>query len=296
MTAAAARLEVAPPAPGWRLSSDHAWGLAMLVPYAAVFATLVVYPVCYGFWIGSDPASYRRLFSDPAYWETMRNTVIFLVVAVNTKLFLALLVSGFFVAGNKWTRFVSLVFVLPWAIPSFISIISFRWMLNAEWGMLNNVWFQLTGDFGPGWLLDKNLALGWIIVVHIWKWLPFWTIIMLAARLSIPGDLYEAAGIDGASRLQMFRHVTVPSVAGAYLTSTVLSTIWSLGDFNSVYLLTGGGPGDRTHVLATLGIRYAFGQNDVGAGMASVITALPILIPLVVVLVRWLGRQEDAAR
>jgi multiple sugar transport system permease protein len=113
---------------------------------------------------------------------------------------------------------------------------------------------------------------------------------LLAGRLSVPADLYEAARIDGASALQQFRYVTWPLLRNLYLTSTLLSTIFSLGDFNSVYLLTGGGPAELTHVLATLGIRYAFNIQELGLGMATVMVALPALVPLVILLVRWLGR------
>src|SRR5205823_11681581 len=116
-------------------------------------------------------------------------------------------------------------------------------------------------------------------------------LILLAARLSIPAELYEAAEIDGATAAQRFRYVTWPSVKNLYITSTLLSTIWSLGDFNSVYLLTGGGPVDATHVLATLGIRYAFQMGDVAAGMATVITAMPFVIPAVFYLIHRLGRR-----
>ena len=94
------------------------------------------------------------------------------------------------------------------------------------------------------------------MLMHIWKSLPFWTLILLAGRMAIPGEQYEAASVDGATNWQKFRFITWPSMRGLYLTSTLLSTIWTLGDFNSVYLLTGGGPADLTHVLATLGIRY----------------------------------------
>jgi len=107
--------------------------------------------------------------------------------------------------------------------------------------------------------------------------------------MAIPTDLYEAATIDGASPLQKFLFVTWPQLKNLYVTSTLLSTIWSLGDFNSVYLLTGGGPAEKTHVLATLGIRYAFNLHQIDVGVACVMTALPFLVPLVVILIRRLG-------
>ncbi len=142
-----------------------------------------------------------------------------------------------------------MLFVLPWAVPSIPTILSVRFMLNPEWGVINQLIFKLTGDDGPNWLNDPTLALSLAMVVHIWKSLPFWTLILLAGRLAIPGDLYEAASVDGASGWQKFRFITWPSMQTLYVTCTFLSMIWTLGDFNSVYLLTGGGPG-RSHPCA----------------------------------------------
>jgi multiple sugar transport system permease protein len=268
------------------------WGLILCVPYIAVFVLFVVYPVAYGLYLGSNPASYARIFSDPIYDRTAFNTAVFLAVGVNLKMIAALFVSGFFLHERRWIRWFSFIFVLPWAVPSIPSILSFRWMLNNEWGMINQfLWNYFDIENPPGWLLRPDLGLGAIVVVHIWKYLPFWMLIMLAARMAIPKDLYEAAAVDGATGLQKFRYVTFPGVRNIYFTSTLLSTIWTLGDFNSVYLLTGGGPVDRTHVLATLGIRYVFQMGDVGAGMATVITAMPFLIPAVFYLIHRLGRR-----
>jgi multiple sugar transport system permease protein len=278
--------------PSWSLRPETTWGIILVIPYAVVFAFFVVYPLIYGFYLGSNWASYVKLFNDPIYLRGLRNTLVFLLVAVNLKLLLALIVSGFFVHPQRWIRWVSIIFILPWAVPSIPTILSFRWMLNSEWGMINNILFSVFGIFpGPGWLLDPDLAMGSIITVHIWKYLPFWTLILLAGRLAIPQDLYEAAQMDGASGWQRFRYVTWPGVRNLYITSTLLSTVWSLGDFNSVYLLTGGAPLDRTHILATLGIKYGYQIADVSTGVATVITALPLVVPLIVYLVGQLGRR-----
>jgi multiple sugar transport system permease protein len=110
--------------------------------------------------------------------------------------------------------------------------------------MVNALIFKWFGVEGPGWLTERHYGLGAAILVHIWKSLPFWTLILLAGRMAIPKELYESAGVDGATTWQAFRYVTWPSMRGLYLTCVLLSTIWSLGDFNSVYLLTGGGPID----------------------------------------------------
>ena len=294
MAARAETMTAAPPrkeAAAW--TPELTWGAIFLIPYCLVFLLFVVMPVVRGVWLGSDPASYQRLLNDPVYLRTVWNTAIFLGIGVNLKLFLALLLSGFFMSQKLWVRWLSVIFILPWAVPSIPTILSFRWMLNSEWGMLNGILWDFFLIDGPWWLVDPKLALGSAITVHIWKYLPFWTLILMAGRMAIPTDLYEAARIDGASRLQMFGYVTWPQIRNLYVTSTLLSTIWTLGDFNSIYLLTGGGPNELTHVLATLGIRYAFRMQELDMGVASVMTALPILVPLVVILVRRLGRRVD---
>ena len=155
-------------------------------------------------------------------------------------------------------------------------------MLNSEWGMLNGLLFDLFGIDGPVVAGQARPRLRLVIFVHIWKYLPFWTLILLAGRMAIPTDLYEAARIDGASPLQMFSNVTWPHLKNLYVTSTLLSTIFSLGDFNSVYLLTSGGPAELTHVLATLGIRYAFNLHEIGTGRRLRDRGLPVLVPLVI--------------
>ena len=157
--------------------SDRLWALAFATPYIAVFLAFVVYPICYGLWLGSNPASYRQLFADPVYPSALLNTLIYLLVAVNLKLFLALLLSGFFMRKGWRTRTVLLIFILPWAVPAIPSYISIHWMLNSQWGLVNNVIWSLFQADGPPWLDNSTLALGAVIYAHIWKWLPFWTII-----------------------------------------------------------------------------------------------------------------------
>jgi len=272
-----------------RLSPWQAWGLILIAPYVLIFLAFVVYPVGYGLWLARSPQSYVDLVDDPIFARAVVNTLIFLIVGINVKMMLALLLSGFFVQQRLWIRWLSVLFILPWAVPSIPTILSIRFMLNPEWGMINQIIFRLTGEDGPNWLNNPSLALMFAILVHIWKSLPFWTLILVAARLSISADLYEAASVDGATGLQKFRHITWPSLQTVYLTSTILSMIWTLGDFNSVYLLTGGGPADLTHVLATLGIRY-LRLDRVDLAMASIVFALPLVLPLVFFMMKRLSR------
>ena len=266
--------------------SEYFWALAFIIPYAVVFFAFVVYPIGFGIWMGSKPELYSTLLDDPVYWMTVLNTALYLGVAINLKLFLALLLSGFFMRKGWWVKALLMIFVLPWAVPQLPTYISIHWMLNGEWGMLNNIIWHLTGEIGPNWLTERWMALGAVMVTHIWKWLPFWTIILLAGRMAIPSDIQEAARVDGATGFRLFFHVNFPLIANLYLICTLLSTIFSLGDFNAVFFVSGGGPANSTHVLATLGIRYAFDMADPRLGVASVMTALPLLIPLVMILMR----------
>lgn len=265
------------------------WGLLFVLPYVLIFFVFVVYPVGYAFWIARNPASYVKLFEDPIFSRALINTAIFLIVAINLKMVIALFLSGFFAINRWWIRGLAFLFILPWAVPSIPTIISFRFMLNPEWGIVNQIIFQLTFEDGPNWLNDPRIGLSLAILVHIWKSLPFWTLILLSGRLAIPGDLYEAASVDGANGWQRFRHITWPSMRNLYLICTILSMIWTLGDFNSVYLLTGGGPADLTHVLATLGIRY-LRLDQVELSMATIVVAMPLVLPLVFFMMKRLSR------
>jgi multiple sugar transport system permease protein len=275
--------------PRERMTPWQVWGLILIAPYVLIFLAFVVYPVGYGLWLARHPVSYEKLMDDPIFFRSVVNTLIFLIVGINLKMSLALVLSGFFVQQRVWIRWVSLLFILPWAVPSIPTILSVRFMLNPEWGVINQLIFKLTAEDGPNWLNDPTLALSFAILMHIWKSLPFWTLILVAARLSIPADLYEAASVDGATSWQKFRFVTWPSMQTVYLTSTILSMIWTLGDFNSVYLLTGGGPADLTHVLATLGIRY-LRLDEVDMAMASIVCALPLVLPLVFFMMKRLSK------
>lgn len=270
-------------------SSWEFWGRIFVVPYILVFLVFVIYPVGYGLWLARHPDSYERLFADPIFFRTVINSVIFVVVSVNLKMILALLLSGYFLNTRWWIKLLAAIFILPWAVPSIPTILSMRFMLNPEWGVINSLIFNLTGLDGPNWLNDPTLALSFSMLAHIWKSLPFWTLILLAGRMAIPAEQYEAASVDGASSLQKFKFITWPSMRSLYLTSTILSMIWTLGDFNSVYLLTGGGPADLTHVLATLGIRY-LRLDQVDLSLASIVVALPLVLPLVYFMMKRLSK------
>ena len=128
------------------------------------------------------------------------------------------------------------------------------------------------------------------ILTYIWKWLPFWTLIFLSARMAIPKEIYEAAAIDGATSIQQTVYVTFPLMANVYLVATLLSTLWTFGDFPTVYFVSSGAPARTTDVLATYGFHQAFNFAHPELGAAAMMSALPLVIPVVILLIRRLHR------
>jgi multiple sugar transport system permease protein len=272
--------------------SECAWAIAFIVPYAAVFVVFVVYPSAYGLWMASQPSLYGALVANPRYAQTVINTVLYVGLGVNVKMFLALLLSGFFMRRRWWITALLVIYMLPWALPAIPAFVSFHWMLIGEEGLVNSVLSVLCGIHGPLWFNSRWLALGSNIVSYIWKWMPFWTLTFLAGRMAIPQEVYEAADIDGASGYRRFVHVIFPLLGNLYLVCTLLSTLWTIGDFTTVSLVSGGAPAYSTDVLATLGFHYAFDAAQPALGVAAVMSALPVLIPLVILLMRTLQTRE----
>ncbi|HET8577593.1 MAG TPA: sugar ABC transporter permease [Methylomirabilota bacterium] len=265
--------------------SRNLQGLLFSLPLIALFLAFVAYPLYFEVTQALDRYTYEVLFNDPIYVQTVINTLVYVGIAVNAKLFLALLLSGVLASDDRVTRFLSAIFLLPWAIPVLPGILSVRWMMSSQWGILN----LISEDLGLGthhWLASRWTAISALILFHIWKYLPFWTVILLAARRGIPKEMYEAAAIDGAGALQMFRYISFPMLAGIYLICSLLSMVFTMGDFTNVWLMTGGAPGDSTHVLATLAYRYTFRIGKIDWGVGVFATALPVTLLFIFILIK----------
>ena len=275
-----------PALPNGLWGSDTAWLVAFLVPYTAVFLGFAAYPIAFGLWMGRSPGLYAELIGDPAYWQTLGNTLLFVGIGVNLQMFLALLLSGYFMSGSRWIKSLLVLFLLPWALPAMPAFLSFHWMLIGHGGLINSLLVAAFDIDGPIWFNEYWLALSANILASIWKWMPFWTLIFLAGRMAIPRDIYDAADVDGAVGMRRFAFVTFPLLANLYLIATLLATLWTTGDFTTVYFVSGGAPSRSTEVLATLGIHQAFDTSQPALGVAVALSALPLLIPLVILLMR----------
>ena len=161
---------------------DFTWAIAFAIPYMAIFVAFVLYPICYAFWLGGRPKLYAELADSPIFLGALLNTAIYVGVSVNLKMFMAFLLSGFFMRRRWWIKALLVIFILPWATPALPAFMSIHWMLNGHWGFLNSVLWQLFGIEGPIWLIDRWLALGANIAATIWKQLPFWTVILIRER------------------------------------------------------------------------------------------------------------------
>ena len=266
--------------------AELAWAIAFVAPYAAVFLAFVVYPIGFALWMAARPTLYAQLFDDPIYRMAIVNTLLFVGIGVNLKMFGALLLSGFFMRRDWWVRLILVAYILPWLVAATQAFISVHWMLIGEQGLADRLLSVVFGIDGPTWLDSRWLALASDIAAYIWKWMPFWTLILLAGRMAIPPSIYDAAQVDGATGIRRFTHVTFPLLANLYLVCTLLSTLWTFGDFTTVYFVSGGGPLNTSQVLTTLGFHYAFDAAMPSLGVAVAMSALPLLIPTVIVLMR----------
>lgn len=271
--------------------SELSWALAFILPYVAVLLAFALYPMLYGFWMASSPALYQELFASEEYWETVVTTLLFVGIGANLTMLLALLLSGYFMQRRWWVKALLVLSMIPWALPAQPVFISFHWMLIFP-GFIANLSWHLFGVDGPDWFSNYWLALGSNIAAYAWKTMPFWTVILLAGRMAIPQDLYDAAAIDGATGWRRFTDLVMPLLANLYIVCTLLCTIWMIGDFNTTEIVSGGAPNHTTDVLATMGVDTMMEEGKPELGVAVVMSTLPLVLPIGVLLVHRLRRRE----
>lgn len=262
------------------------------VPFLLFFGLLMVYPII----LSASMISVQdlaMLLGNDLYLQSLKNLMLFTGIAVPVKLILALFVSGI-LSGfrrNPLVKVLAVVYPLPWAVPAMSAALSFRWSLDYDFGIVN----KMLLDFGlprVPWLLTYPTAMLSIILFHVWKWTPLWTLMLFSARQAIPEELYEAARIDGASPIHMFKNVTFPLIKGTFLICLLLSSIWSMGEFEAIWLVTLGGPNQTTHTITTLGIREVFYYGNLGKGIAIYFSILPLIAALMATILFLLRRES----
>jgi multiple sugar transport system permease protein len=189
-------------------------------------------------------------------------------------------------------RFARAALLLPWIIPSVLSTLAWRWMFDPTFSVLNWLLVNSFHSSGVNWLGTTNTALASIFIVNIWRGAPFYGISLLAGLQTIPPDLYEAARVDGASRWQQFREITLPLLRPVLLVVLMLSTILTFADFQLPYVLTRGAPYNSTNVLATWAFNIGVPGGSIGIGAAISLVLFPLLaIAITAVLVSLRSRE-----
>jgi ABC-type sugar transport system permease subunit len=245
--------------------------------------------------IGLD--NYFDFFADPAFWQAVSRTVYFTVVSVGLELAIGIAIAAFLQRRYAGWRFLRLAVFVPWAVPTIAAATMFRWIYNADYGALNGLLYQLglIDKYVP-WLADPVSAMNMVIIADVWKSTPFVVLIVLAAMAGIPGDLYEAARIDGASRWQSFWRVTLPLLKGAVLVVLVVRTVEAFRVFDMIYVLTGGGPANGTLVISYVAYQETFRFFSLGRGAAVSFIISMFVLGAALVYLRLLSTHREASR
>jgi len=276
----------------------------MLTPPLLFLLTFLGYPFFYGVYLSffrrevAGPATFAglgnfvTLANDPIFWQSVGNTVKFTAVATVLKAAGGL---GMALVMNQNFRMKALtraMLLLPFIVPTVLSTVAWQWILDPGMGLFNRL-LVVSGlaTTGPSWLGTPAMAMLSIIMVNTWRGLPFFGISILAGLQTIPAELHESATIDGAGTWNRFRYVTLPSLLPVIFIVTTFSIIFTFFDFQLVYVLTGGGPANSTHLMATYAYSLSMGAGQMGLGSAVALSMVPVLGLLLVVLTLYVRKD-----
>ena len=280
---------------------------SLVLPAILVMVLVVAYPFLYNIWIALSNMSLRtyrhpefigfanfvELFKEPALYTVFLKTVIWttvnIVAHVTIGVALALLLNRPMRLGWLYRA----LLILPWAVPQYISALTWRGLFNFEYGAVN-LWLQRVGLPQVPWLSDPTTAFAAAIITNIWLGFPFMMVIALGGLQSIPHELYEVAAIDGANWWGRLRHVTLPLLKPVLVPAIVLGTIWTFNNLNVIWLVTDGGrPSDKSHILVTYVYKAAFDFYRYGYAAAFSIVIFVILLVFVIVYMRLMRGTES---
>src|SRR5215470_20077614 len=239
--------------------------------------------------------NFRNVLGSAVFRRALYNTFVFTLLSQLTVLVLGnvlarALMKPFF--GKGLARFLIL---MPWAAPISLATLGWLWIFDSTFSVINWV-LKVVGWLGPGqwyyWLGDTTLGMAAIIVIHVWRMLPFSTVILLAGLTSIPAEVHEAADIDAAGPLAKAFHITLPMMLPILTVAVLFGVVFTFTDMSVVYLLTRGGPYNSTHVLASLAYQEGVLGGDVGRGASIAIFLLPLLVVMAVLMLRISRRAE----
>jgi ABC-type sugar transport system permease subunit len=286
------------------LGPDYRLGFLFVLPIVVLVLSLVAYPFGYAVYlsmtrkyVGVPPVfvgfeNYFKLTHDGFFQRAVANSAVFTFGSVGVKLLLGMGMALVLTSKIRFRNFWTGVLLIPWVAPTVVTALNFLWIYDGSLGVLNYLLVKVFRILpqGVGWLSEAGTAMASVIAVNVWRGFPFFGISFLAGMKAIPGELYEAAAVDGASPLRRFRHVTLPGIRNIVIIVMLLSTIWTFNDFAIVYILTKGGPGGTTMVLPVFTYEMAFGAQRLGEAIAAALYMLPPLALVIIVLARYMRR------
>jgi multiple sugar transport system permease protein len=290
---------------GSLLERESSLGVILMLPGALLLMVFMAYPFFLGIWLSlSDSAigrmghyiglrNFSDLLSDTIFQQTTRNTLIYAMVTVPFKAVLGLGLALILNIRMRFSNPIRAVVMMPYIVPTALSTLGWFMIFDPVFSPIS--W--LLKHFGfitrnINFLGDPGLAISSVCLVNIWRGLPFFAITILAGLQAVPGELHEAAAIDGAGLWHRFRHVTVPHIKGVVLIATLLSIIFTFADFQLIYVLTKGGPANQTHIFGTYAYQIGLSATEIGMGAAIALYMFPILTVFAVILLVYLRREE----
>ncbi|WP_405577538.1 carbohydrate ABC transporter permease [Streptomyces sp. NBC_01190] len=277
-----------------RAAQLAAWGfLAPVIVYLGVFYAYPLYRnldlslrhyTVRSFVQGGAPFSgwdnFRQVIDDPTFSTALRNTMVFTLVSILFQYVIGLALAVFFHRGFRLAPTLRALFLIPWLLPLIVSASTWSWLLNSDSGVVNYV-LHVAGIGEVNWLTSPHWALVSVIIANIWIGIPFNLVILYSGLQNIPGELYEAASLDGASSWQQFRRITFPLLRPVSAITVLLGLIYTLKVFDLIWIMTKGGPGDSSTTLSTWSYRLGFGSLLPQFGPGAAVGNILIIIALV---------------
>jgi multiple sugar transport system permease protein len=286
---------------------DREWFLGPLfvTPALLLLLVLVAYPFCMAVYFALSNAfigrpshlvglrNFLNLWQSDSFRQTFQNAFVFTGAAVACKLVLGISLALLLNQQLWWKRVIRGSVLLPWVIPTALSTLGWMWMFNSLYSVVNwtGIALGIMNPPGPNWLGQKYYAMAAVVIVNVWRGLPFFAITILAGLVSIPKELYEAAQADGAGPIARFWCVTLPLLKPVLAIVVLFSTIFTFSDFNIVFVLTHGGPINSTHLFATLARQIGLESGRIGEGAAISLYLFPVLAFVVYAQLRFVRRE-----
>lgn len=282
----------------------------VLSPVLLLLAVLTIYPLISAFVMSTQFIDYRRpaemgtfiglrnygrLLASEDFWASLRVTTVFVIVTVSMQTFFGFVIALIAHAAKAGRAIIRGAILLPWALPTSINAMVWRWMFNSEYGVINDLLVRIgLLEQGVTWLGNGTTAFGAVMITAVWKVSSFMGLLILAGLQGIPDSLYESAAMDGANFWQQFRHITLPSVKPALMVALIFRTNDAVRVFDLIYVLTGGGPGNSTRSLAMYAYQVNFRELSFGYGstLSIVMFLISIIISAVYLYVFYIRGRE----